>query len=144
MPIDGETVKSAISMKLAESFPDLTIYKEKVVQGMQKPCFFIWQLNVNCTQELRNRYNMLFNMIVRYHPQENIPDTYSKCADIGIRCIDHLSTIQVENRPLQATSIRFEIVDDVLFVYADYSIRVDRELPPEPKMAVIDDIEGVI
>ena len=58
VPADGESIKSAIALKLKSGFaytnedsPPITIYpniyKEKVVQGMKKPAFFIWVMEVS-------------------------------------------------------------------------------------------------
>ena len=64
--ITGESIKSAIALKIKSGFaitsgsPPITIYpniyKEKIVQGMEKPCFFIWVMDISQEKLMRNNY----------------------------------------------------------------------------------------
>ena len=63
--ITGESIKSAISLKLKSSFantnvsPPITIYKATIVQGFKKPSFFIWIMDVSQEKLLGNKYERL-------------------------------------------------------------------------------------
>ena len=70
----GESIKSAISLKIKSNFaitsgePPITIYptiyKEQMVQGMDKPSFFIWQMDVEQEKLMRNNYERVYQMNV--------------------------------------------------------------------------------
>ena len=146
--ITGESIKSAISRKIQSDFaitsgePSITtyptIYKEKIVQGSDKPCFFIWTMNVSQIKRMRNNYNRLYQMNVRYHPLDEDINKYKTLCDIGNRLLETLSKIDVgidlgavdnEGNPIEslkpviASDIDFKIVDDVLQVFVNYQIR---------------------
>lgn len=98
--ITGESIKSAIALKLKSTFaknidsPPI-IYKEKMVQGMKKPCFFIWTMDIEQTKGLMNQYRRVYQMNVRYHPVDDDPKLYETLGEIGNKLLEHLDTISL-------------------------------------------------
>jgi hypothetical protein len=156
--ITGETVKSAISLKIRSAFATTTsdtppvttyptIYKEKIVQGMIKPCFFVWTMDAEQEKLMRNNYERVYQMNVRYHPEDNDLKRYQTLADIGNKLLEHLTQIEVpiflgrydaeeepieDKKPIRGSQMNFNIVDDVLQVFVTYVVKmkmVEAELP---------------
>lgn len=142
--ITGESIKSAISLKLKSSFantngsPPITIYKEQIVQGFKKPSFFIWIMDVSQEKLLGNKYERLYQMNIRYHPEEKDLKTYETLAEIGNQILEVLTYIEVpinlgrkdtlgnpieDKKPVMGKQMSFKIIDDVLQVYVNYVIR---------------------
>ena len=147
--IIGETVKSAISLKIRSAFATTsgappvttypTIYKERMVQGMIKPCFFVWTMDVEQEKLMRNNYERVYQMNVRYHPEDNDLKRYQTLADIGNKLLEYLIQIEVpiflgrydaegepieDMKPIKGSQMSFEIVDDVLQVFVTYVVKM--------------------
>lgn len=147
--ITGEMIKSAIALKIKETFKAAdtpasnfvypTIYKEKIVQNMVKPSFFIWVVDVNQTKMMRNNFTREYQMNIRYHPEEKDPITYEVLADVGNKLLEHLAKLQVpifagrldsdgeqveEMRPVFGKQMSFIITDDVLQVFVTYAVKM--------------------
>lgn len=140
--VTGESIKSAISLKIKSRFAQTsgeppisiypTIYKEKVVQGMEKPCFFIWVVDVTQDKIARGLYTIEYQMNIRYHGQDDDPNAYSTLSDIGHKLLEALVSIDVPilvaegvegTKPVYGKQMDFKIVEDVLQVFVTYSIR---------------------
>jgi len=157
--ITGESIKSAIALKIRSSFavttgePPITIYptiyKEKVVQDMKKPCFFIWVMDVSQEKLMRNNYERLYQMNIRYHPEEKDPKTYETLADIGNKLLDYLTNINVpiflgrydgegnpieDSKPITGRQMNYEIKEDVLQMYVTYKVKAKQLMEEVPEM----------
>lgn len=142
--ITGESIKSAISLKLKSSFantsgtPSITIYKEQIVQGFKKPSFFIWIMDVSQEKLLGNKYERLYQMNIRYHPEGKDLKTYETLAEIGNKLLEYLRYIEVpiflgrydtdgnpieDTKPIKGDNLSFKITDDILQVYVNYVIK---------------------
>jgi len=165
--ITGESIKSAIALKIKSSFaitngsPPITIYpniyKEKIVQGMKKPCFFIWVMDVSQEKIMRNVYTRDYQMNIRYHPEEKDNKTYETLSDIGNKLLDKLTTIDVpiflgrydgkgnpieDKKPVRGIQMSFEIKEDVLQCYVTYSIKAKQMVEEVPEMETLEIIQN--
>lgn len=122
--IESETIKSAIAKMLANSFPDKTIYKNKVEQGMKRPCFFISQLNGMQEKESRNLYRRTYLMNIRYHKDN---PTRTELDEIGFELLGLLNELKDEDLFVFGSDAKYEIVDDVLQFFITYKVRVVKE-----------------
>ena len=138
--ITGETVKSAISLKIRSAFatnsgtPPVTlyptIYKEKVVQGMIKPCFFVWTMDVSPVKCMNNSFELLYQMNIRYEPSEDDEEKYKSCMNAAMTLIEALSSINVPIdvdgeevlKQVYGRNMEFSITDDVLQFFASYTL----------------------
>lgn len=161
--IMGESIKSAISLKIRSNFaitsgePPITIYptiyKEQVVQGMDKPSFFIWQMDVEQKKLMGNSYERVYQMNVRYHPEENNLRCYQTLADIGNKLLEYLTQIEVPiflgyhddegepiegMKPIRGSQMSFKIVDDVLQVFVTYVVKMKMVEVALPSMETLD------
>lgn len=166
MPIHGEITgdytKSAVSRTIREGFkkvseddPPVTtyprIYKEKTLQNMTKPCFFIWVMDVLIEKQMRNNYNLGYQMNIRYHPQEELESSYSECMQVGIQLAEYLSMVYMPitvdgvetNRLVKGTQMSYNITDNVLNFFVTYNIRayIPQEEIEKMKQLIINFIE---
>ena len=126
-PLTGETIISAISLKIRSSFSTQeisNIYKNKPLQGMKTPSVFIHQINVNDENQMRNSSNRQYILDVRVHPSSHEKRVYSWLNNISERMRSVLNKIVVDNKPLKYNSIECKIEDDVLHCIVYYSFRV--------------------
>jgi len=161
--ITGESIKSAIALKLKSSFantngsPPITIYKEQIVQGFKKPCFFIWVMDVSQEKIMRNVYTRDYQMNIRYHPEEKDTKTYETLSDIGNKLLYELRTIDVpiflgrygtdgepieDKKPVRGIQMSFEIKEGVLQFYVTYSIKAKQVVDEIPVMKSLEIIRN--
>lgn len=150
--ITGETIKSAIAEKLRDSFltsnPNIKIYKEKIVQKVSTPCFFIWTMDVEQEKLMLNNYNRSYQMNVRYHiDNPSVNNVYEQLCAMGNTLLEVLERINVpivtdsaseETRPVIGKQMSFEINEGVLQLYVTYTIKAKAPLPDVPDMYVLD------
>lgn len=111
----------AISTKLFSVFgEDKKIYRGKVEQDLQVPCFLIKVLKVSDRQLVGTRHDRKHPFDIHFFPQ-NIADdeiTY----DIAESMEDCLETIRIANGDtFHGTDIAWEVIDDVLHFFVNYN-----------------------
>lgn len=149
--ITGETIKSAISLKIANSIvtkePNIRIYKEKIIQNFKTPCFFIWTLDISHEKQMRNCYNRTYQMNIRFHLDNDFSQKYQELNSIGNLLMDILRTIDVpvsvkngkeETRPVFGRQMSFKIDDGVLQMFVTYIIKTEAWIPEVPEMQTLD------
>lgn len=139
--VTSETVKSAVSLAIKEAFtiagtPPIypKIYKEKIIQGMVKPCFFIWLTNVECNKLMLNNYNLVYSVNVRYHPEDNDDLTYEHLVNIGQTLNEVLDRIEIATDvngsefklKVLGTQASYSIVDGILQYFVTYTLKVKK------------------
>ena len=61
---------SAITRKIKDKYPEVTVYKDKVKQGFKTPCFFVTCLNAEQNKVGRDKYDREYLFNVRFHMKE--------------------------------------------------------------------------
>lgn len=130
MTISGETFKSAISLKLSQTFPDIPIYKEKIPQGVQRPYFSIAQIDLDQTNQLSKKYNRLYQLQVCYYSTINDLQLFEHLDAKGNELLELFKTLDIElgetnsTYPVKSKLANYKMVDDTLQVFLNYLIRV--------------------
>lgn len=130
----GDLIKSALARRLAALFPGITIYKEKVEQGLKYPSFFILQLNVTQEGDLRTYRWLNFQMNIRYRPTKDYNSKRSELDQLGLDMLDGLEEVEVEGKPLRGRDMNYEIIDGVLQFFINFRMRVKKEQEAGQKM----------
>lgn len=130
----GDLIKSALARRLASLFPGITIYKEKVEQGLKYPSFFILQLNVTQEGDLRPYRWLNFQMNIRYRPTKDYNSKRSELDQLGLDMLDGLEEVEVEGKPLRGRDMNYEIIDGVLQFFINFRMRVKKEQEAGQKM----------
>lgn len=138
--ITGELIKNSISNKLLELFPDVTVYKEAVTNPVY-PHFFIYQVEMSCEKERKNRFILDCTYNVRYRVASD-PTTDLKLQ----QKLDAVSIILLENFDcLKTNDVLSYCVDNnvekdegVLFFNTTIRIMVKKKLKEEIKQNKLD------
>lgn len=158
--ITAETIKSAIALKIKNDYIDtlnnssIKIYKEKIIQNFVTPAFFIWLINASQERLISNNYIQMYEMNIRYHPEENNLSSYEELTTIGntLFCILETLEITYQNKEEKNITVRlkgidmdFKITDDVLQFFVNYRVKTKKEITnddiDEMKILEIKDIK---
>lgn len=122
--IKSNTIVSTIIRKLKDNFPEFNIYKDRKLQGLKKPCFFVFNLNSEQSKFNKDIFNRESLINVRFHSDYNRSDI----DEIAFKLLDILSDIQNGElilRPIR--EITYEVTDGVLQMFIPYRIRVFKQ-----------------
>ena len=139
----GESIKSAISVKLGEIFGKDAIRYKEAITDIQYPNFFIYQVSVSSdkvSNKIRN-LNYLINIRYRYVEDINtVTDLEQKLDEVGFMLATEFTDIKLD-RIKRVTNARYEKVDGVLQFFCNLNIRVTEEAEEEVKMQYLDLLE---
>ena len=131
--ITGEEIKSAISKKLKEKFPNVAVYKQDVTNPTY-PNFSIQQVTLTSESDTRRHYMLNYFMNVVYREADNLSTVdrlNTKLDQVGIEMLEALNIIDVNGKPKRAvTGAYFESVDGMVMFFVNY--KVYAELPKTP------------
>ena len=153
----GESVKSAISIKLGDIFKtprtvngqpvyDYPIRYKESITNMQYPSFHIIQVNTSVTP-LQTKYQGAFNkdlkrMQIDYlfniqyrvaSDTELVSNLRTQLDGIGFRLMTEFTEINLE-RPVYTKNCRYEIVDGVLQFFCNITVYATAEQVDEEEM----------
>lgn len=148
--IIGETIKSAISLKLGEIFNNPYRYKENITKP-KYPNFIIIQVDANATPKglsgtsntlntKRNRIQLDYSFNIQYRVAEDtelVHDLRQQLDDIGFKLLTNFTSINLEV-PIKIKNARYEIVDGVLQFFFDITIFALPEIIDETVMGSLD------
>jgi hypothetical protein len=140
MYIESETIKNAITKSIAQIYPNETIYKNTVNQGVKNSYFFVSQLNTDYEKTSKDKYkiNYLFN--IRYY-KENA--TKSELESVAFSLFSKLSTLKDKEVIAFSKNINHEIVDNVLQFFVSYRVNIINQIERDINMNEIDINGGV-
>ncbi|BDU92672.1 DUF6838 family protein [Clostridium perfringens] len=122
--ITASTIVSTITRVLKDNFPEYLIYKDKKLQGLKKPCFFVFNLNSEQSKFNKDIFNRESLINVRFHSDY----TRTDIDEVAFKLLDILSDIQNGElilRPIR--EITYEVTDGVLQMFIPYKIRVFKQ-----------------
>ena len=134
----GEVIRSAVVVKLKQKFPNITVYKEKIEQGLQFPHFFVLPLNTSREKELREKGWISYQLNVRYRPTQDFNSKYGELEQIGTDLLDVLELVTVAGYPLRGYGMNYQIVDGVLQFFINFRMRVKQEQEINAKMETLE------
>lgn len=117
---------NGIAVKLHEVFPNVTIYKENIHQGLEEPCFLILPLDSTQDAQLPNRYWRTYLFNVQYFPKsETEPKT--EMLTVAETLFFELEHIFCLENPLRGIRMHYEIMDNVLHFFVSYNLFVKKQ-----------------
>ena len=122
--ITASTIVSTLTRVLKDNFPEYLIYKDKKLQGLKKPCFFVFNLNSEQSKFNKDIFNRESLINVRFHSDY----TRTDIDEVAFKLLDILSDIQNGElilRPIR--EITYEVTDGVLQMFIPYKIRVFKQ-----------------
>ena len=144
--LTGIEVVTGITKLLRQNFSTQdvpNIYKDTPVQGLNKPCFFVHQLNHDTTQEMRNRAQKDYLIDIRYHPLESDTESQTTMNMIQEKLCSVVDTISVISQSVKAKSLKSQVVDGVLHTIVSYSFKVVKQPAEQPLMETVEITERV-
>ena len=122
--IVGESIKSAISIKLGEIFgQDAIRYKEQVT-NVKYPNFFINQVSVTPTARGRDRWEIDYLINIRYRYSEDtstVTNLEQKLDEVGLALCTQLTEINLE-LPVKTYNRSYEKVDGICQFFCNVKI----------------------
>lgn len=131
---------SAITRKIKDKYPEVTVYKDKVKQGFKTPCFFVTCLNAEQNKVGRDKYDSEYLFNVRFHMKE--PDRVELLVK-GEELQELLQEVRKDKELLRGKELKYEIVDDILQFFASYKQGFVKVEDRGPLMESLDIREGV-
>ena len=125
----GEVIKSAISRKIKAEIPTAKIYKEKPVQSMLMPSYYIEILDVGMVSQGNGYFMLTYQMCIRYNPKLPNSELNTELECQRLYLMGAVSRLQIPfsgNRAIMinAQDIEGKVTDNVLQVYFTYDVRV--------------------
>lgn len=122
--IVGESIKSAISIKLGQIFGEDTIRYKEQVTNVKYPNFFINQVSITPTAKGRNRWEIDYLINIRYRYTEDISTVSNleqKLDEVGLALCTQLTEINLE-LPVKTYNRSYEKVDGVCQFFCNIKI----------------------
>lgn len=116
-------ILDAVTRKLAELFPECTIYIDSVEQGLKEPCFFVGFLEPAEKQMIGPRYFRKAGIYIQYLPQRTDQpsrEVYTVAEVLN----DQMDYISLSNGDLMhGTNLKWKVSpeDTVLNFFVDYN-----------------------
>ena len=118
------SIIDGIATKLYQEFGDsYSIYKEKIPQGFQEPCFAILHLLSNSEAKVPDRYLRRNTFDIHFFPTPG-QDEKNEMYRVGECLLLALEYINCLDNLIRGTKMRYEIVDDVLHFFISYDLFV--------------------
>ncbi len=141
----GDMIKSGLTSKIAELFPNITVYKEAAAIP-RYPHFFVQQLTMSSERELNGRYMLNYLVTVRYRAVEDpttLDSLQSTLDDVALKLleIDYINLWSEKQQTNELTLIknqRYEKIEGVLHYFCNVTIRVQKEVAEVEKQRELD------
>lgn len=113
-----------ISKTLGEVFgEDIKIYRKKLEQGFEKPCFFITCISTSNKQIIGPRYNLSHSFDIQYYPG----DGESNVESIVEQLYTPLEYISIDEMSIRGSKMNYKMEDGIIHFYIDYNIQIIKE-----------------
>ena len=123
--IIGETIKSAISVKLGQIFGNNTIRYKEAITNLKYPHFFINQVTLTNTPAGlgdRIRLDYLVNIRYRYVADiSTVSNLQQQLDNVGLELCTQLTEIQLE-KPVKTYNRNYEKSDGVLQFFCNITV----------------------
>lgn len=124
------SIIEAISIALDAEF-GYEIHSEEIIQDLKEPCFFIASLNPSTELYLEKRYFKSTSFVIQLFPKG--PNKQHECNDVAERmmnCLEYVTCLDDE-KSIRGTSMKYEIVDNVLSFFVNYDLFVQKQSADE-------------
>lgn len=138
-----ELLIEGVLFAIAQHFPGITLYKDDVPSGFQRPCFYVQAREPS--QKARLHYQVMrdYPFAVHYFPSGD-DRTREECRKVGDVLLDILEFIEPHAEFLRrGKDIDMKITEDkVLIFHVTYTLQASRVMDYD-KMQTLDVIETI-
>lgn len=101
----------------------MKIYTEQILQGMIKPCFFIYEYDKSHTKQLGNMYKENHSFSINYILDES--NTHNeRLRDIAEQLFEILELVKHEEITFNSINMNYKIDDNILIFLFDINTKV--------------------
>ena len=119
MLIDSEDVKQAVTQRLLELFPNITVYKEAKTNVVY-PHFFVYQINLSNEEERKDYFLLHYSMEIRYRVASDSSTDLKleqNLDNMGLKLLQGFNIIDFEDEKVRCKGKSVEKVDGVLHFF---------------------------
>lgn len=136
-----EVINAASSSLYDEFGKAYKIHIDSIEQNLTRPSFFIKTLRPAVTEKLMGRSHVSIPLLIRYFP--TVKGNYSECYEVADRLFQCLKYIEYDGVLYRGTSLKFDVIDDVLNFRVQYNFFTVVHDTDEVK-PTIDEIESTV
>jgi hypothetical protein len=137
-PVTFNDLRHAVHTALAAAFPDIPIMEEAGAPA--PPCFLVRLISPEHRHVLGRRYLRIHPFDIQFFAAEPQAEQMYAMAEQLTEVLQH---IEAGGRQVRGAKMRFEIVDDVLHFFVEYSFHVWAPKADDPLMGALDVKEGL-
>lgn len=139
--INFNSIYDGVTLAVHAAFPNSRVHGGNVKQGLKNGDFNVIMPGAGHTKEVGQRYRRTPEFDVIYYPKAS-PHAV-ECYDVADRLMEALESITTpEGDIIHATSLNWQMRDDVLHVLAEYAHCVHIPLVREPMETLTIEQEG--
>ena len=127
----------ALSKGLEGIFNNPCIYQDMLPMGYKSPCFFVNHVDTQIQLKLFNRYRVVANYDITYHPAERKFNS-KEFSEVVEKRTYGLELVQLEDgNYVRGSNIRYEVQDSVLHFFITFDFFAIRAKDRGTKMQVL-------
>ena len=127
----------ALSKGLEGIFSNPCIYQDILPMGYKAPCFFVNHVDTQVQLKLFNRYRLVANYDITYHPAERKFNS-KEFSEVVEKMTYGLELVQLEDGSyVRGSNIRYEVQDSVLHFFITFDFFAIRAKDRGTKMQVL-------
>ena len=123
-----EDIVESVCRNIKEEFGDIPVYTERVVQGLEEPCFFVYMEESIYTRFFGERFFMQNKVAVKYFAKYQTEN--SSCASVVERLCMILEQIECDGI-IRGTKPQCDIKEGILNFEIYYNFFVKKKEKPE-------------
>ncbi len=124
----------ALSKGLESVFDNPCIYQDMLPMGYKSPCFFVNHVDTQVQLKLFNRYRVVANYDITYHPEERKFNS-KEFSEVVEKMTYGLELVQLEDvNYVRGSNIRYEVQEGVLHFFMTFDFFVIRAKDRGTKM----------
>lgn len=131
-----DDVRKAVISVLDKHFPDIDIYGEEILQGLEEPCFFVKMFPTAQNREFNRRYKRSHSFDIHFFAKTN-----AERHEMNEQLYEHMEYISMNSGLLRGKKMSGEIIDGVLHFFIDFDFHVLRKKQSDPKMQTLEQEE---
>lgn len=134
---------SAICYRLDELYSEYPIYRERVSQNLNPPCFTVRLISPERVPELKDRYRLHCRYDITFFPREDGTEQ-EQIYEISTELFDSLEFIVTPDGDiLRGTNMEAEVADGILHFMVNYNVGIAHEREDDHLMETLEITEAV-
>ncbi|MCM3273662.1 phage tail terminator family protein [Paenibacillus elgii] len=138
-----EQIVNGITKRLADLFPAMNIYTERIEQGFVEPAFFVLQVDSSQQRGVNRRYIRSAMYDIHFFPDRQGTELKRECERVRDDLYEKMEYIKWDGTTYRGTGMRAEIVDDVLHFFLSFEVHLMRPKVAGPTMQHLEQEEYV-